>query len=263
MSKELFWTDTHAHLEFFGSDGHVEEIVDRAFENGVKRIITIGDSLESSQHGVKVSERYDHVYAAVGIHPHEGRLVNPEVIAELRELAQSPKVVAIGEIGLDYYRDHCTPSEQRNAFTEQVKLAKELDLPIIIHDREADFDVFEILDNESFPLSKALLHCFSGSAETATLALERGFHLSFSGTVTFGKSTELKDVAMEAPLDRIMIETDSPFLAPEPYRGRTNEPSLLPAVGECIAEARGMTPEEFSVATSNSASAFFGLPAVN
>lgn len=262
MTAAPFWTDTHAHLEFFGSDSHVDEIIERAGQANVRRIISVGDSYESSEHGVRIAGNHEGVFAAVGVHPHEGKLVNPKVIADLRKLAKSPGVVAIGEIGLDYYRDHCSPSDQRNAFIEQVRLAGELDLPIIIHDREADLDVFGIIEQEGFPCSKALLHCFTGSAETAELALEKGYHISFAGPVTFRKPHELLSVAADIPIDRIMIETDSPFLAPEPHRGRTNEPSLLPAVGEAIAAARELSAAEFSRTSSETAARFFGLPPI-
>ena len=254
------WTDSHAHLGFYGSPAHVGDVLRRAGEAGVTRIVNVGDTLEASRKAIKLAERFEGIYAAVGVHPHGADQVRSSTLKELRQLASHPRAVAVGEIGLDYYRDRSPHSQQAKAFRAQLDLALELDLPIIIHNREANGDVLEVLDELSIPGEKVLMHCFSGDRAFAHEVIGRGSYVSLAGTLTFTNPRHLPEVSQEVPLDRVLIETDSPFLAPHPYRGQTNEPAYLPYVGEALAGIKGLPVEEIAGLTSENAARFFGLP---
>lgn len=249
--------DVHAHLDFFGNDGHINEIVKRAVDNNVSAIITNSDTPESSRKSICIAERFDNVWAAIGVHPHETSLLTKDFENELYILAENSKVVAIGEIGLDYYRDSFLHSEQQAIFRCQLQIAKDLKLPVIIHNREADSDVLSILEEEEIPAEKVLLHCFSSSNSFANEAIDRGYNFSFSGIITFINNNKMENVIRRIPDEKILIETDSPFLPPHPHRGKTNEPSLLTLIGKRVADIKKISLDDFENLSRENAKRFF------
>lgn len=255
----MSWVDCHAHLDFFGNDNHIDEIVDRAKDNGVQMIISIADTPQSSRKTVKIAKNYKNVFAAVGVHPHEASLFDEEFADQLYKLAKDKKVCAIGEIGLDYYRESCQKSIQQDAFRAQLKIAKDLNLPVVIHNREADDDVLAILKEEDFPADKTILHCFSGDSDFAKQAMRQGFYVSLSGTITFKRSAELEETLLSVPDNKLLVETDSPFLAPAPHRGKTNEPAYVRIVGEHLSKIRGMEPDDMAKLTRENVGNIFGV----
>ncbi|HVP36537.1 MAG TPA: TatD family hydrolase [Terriglobales bacterium] len=229
--------DTHAHLDFPQFDEDREEVIEQAFSSGLEAIINIGVDLESSEKSIKLAEKYKNIYAAVGFHPHDASKLNPEAFKELEKLASHPKVVAIGEIGLDFYRNLSPENVQIKAFKEQIELAKKLELPIVVHIRNAYKKALEILKNDSSGL-KGVLHCFSGDENEAKEALKLGFYLSFNGTLTY-KNSRSAELIKKIPLSSILAETDCPYLTPEPMRGKRNEPKLVRLVIEKVVQASG------------------------
>ncbi len=219
-------------------DADREAVLDRAREAGVGRIMVPGVDLPSSRRAVKLAEAHPEVFAAVGFHPHDADKLGEKELKELRELAAHPKVKAIGEIGLDYYRDHSPRNVQRAAFRQQLDLAAELDLPVIIHNREAYADVMAAL-SEWNGKRRGVLHSYSGDRTQMSAALELGFFLGLTGPITFPKADEMRAVAASAPLDKLLIETDAPYLTPSPHRGRRNEPAYVRYVAQKLADARG------------------------
>lgn len=238
--------DTHAHLDFEDFDVDRDDMIQRTRLAGVKYIVNAGYDLKSSACSVQLAQKYDLIYAAIGIHPHEAAGAGPDYLNKLEELAAHPKVVAIGEMGLDYYRDRSPRPVQQEVFLEQIALAKRLKKPIIIHDREAHGDMMDILRRERPWSSGGVLHCYSGSWEMARECLALGFYISIAGPVTFPKAPKLKDVAARVPADRLLVETDAPFLAPVPHRGRRNEPAYVVHTAKEIAGIRGMKLEDLS-----------------
>jgi len=268
MGKRVILLDTHAHLDFPEFDADRQEVIARAQEAGVEMIVNAGAGLEASQAGVALAETYPQVYAAVGIHPHEAETLNESVLTELRTLARHPKVVAIGEIGLDYYRDYSPRPVQRQAFQQQLALARELGKPIIIHDREAHQDVMNILRQwvrEGYRPSATshqpigVMHCFSGDLAMARQAVEMGFCISIAGPVTFTNARRLPELVRLLPLERLVIETDCPYLTPHPHRGKRNEPAYVRLVAEAIAQIKGIPLTEVARITTANARALFGL----
>lgn len=255
--------DSHAHLDDAAFDADRDAVVARAREAGVAAIVTVGADLASSRKAVDLAERYHSVYAAVGVHPHDATRVNDAALAELRALAAHPKVVAIGETGLDFYRDLSPRPAQLNAFRAHLELAAELDLPAIVHDREAHAEVMRELEDWTRANSRArgVLHCFSGDEEMAHRAADIGFWVSLAGTVTFAKASRPQRVAAAIPLERLVVETDCPYLAPEPRRGRRNEPAYVRLVAERVARLRGIQLEQVARASTAGARALFGLEA--
>lgn len=253
--------DTHAHLDFPEFDADRQEVIARAQEAGVEVIINAGAGLEASQAGVALAETYPQVYAAVGIHPHEANTLNDGVLAELRALAQHPKVVAIGEIGLDYYRDYSPRPVQRQAFQQQLTLARETGKPIIVHDREAHQDVMDMLCQwvQGSQRPVGVMHCFSGDLAMARQAMEMGFFISIAGPLTFTNARRLPELVRALPLDRLVVETDCPYLTPHPHRGKRNEPAYVRLVAEAIAQIKGMPLEQVARMTTANARALFGL----
>jgi TatD DNase family protein len=256
--------DTHAHIDSgrFGADR--QEVIDRARTAGVELIVTVGSDLASSKRAVQLAASHDLIYAVVGIHPHNAKQLDGAALSELRELAQQPKVVAIGEIGLDYYRDLSPRPVQRRAFQAQLAWAAKLGKPVVIHDREAHSEVMEILVDWAAELADSnlagrvgVLHTFSGDRAMAEKAIESGFYISISGPVTYKNARELADIVQDLPLDRILVETDCPFLTPHPYRGKRNEPAYVRLVAERIASLRGMETEELAQATTANAKRLF------
>jgi TatD DNase family protein len=212
--------DTHAHLDFKQFDKDRSQVIDYAFSNGVERIINIGVDLKSSWNSVKLAEQYDHIYAAVGFHPHDAKDLTDESLKEIEKLAGHEKVVAVGEIGLDFYRNLSSPEVQIEAFKKQIDLAKRLKLPIVVHVRDAWNDAIKVLKESEAESVGGVLHSFSGSFEQAELAQNMGFYLSFNGMLTYPDS-KTSQVAKSVPLDSILVETDCPFLAPVPYRRKS------------------------------------------
>lgn len=250
--------DTHAHLDDSRFDGDREEVIERALSAGVKAIVCVGSDLASSRRAVALAEERSCLCAAVGVHPHEAAGVVPRVWDGLRLLAGSKKVVAWGEIGLDFHYNFSPPDAQRDVFRKQLELAAECGLPVIVHDREAHEDVLAIL-KEFSPLKGVVFHCFSGDRGMAEECLARGYYLGIGGTLTYPKNDVLREIVREAPLDRLLLETDCPYLAPQPWRGKRNEPAYLAAVVEKIAEIKGIAPEAVARVTAANARSFFGL----
>lgn len=250
--------DTHAHYDDEGFDADRHAVLTALPEKGVELIVNPGCTLESSAAAVALAADYPHVYAAVGIHPENCHDFVPKHITALRKLAAQPKVVAIGEIGLDYYWAENPPKElQQQVLREQMKLARELSLPVIIHDRDAHADTLAIV--REFPEVKGVFHCFAGSAEMAQELIRMGWMLSFNGAITFKNARKAPEVIAEVPMERIMIETDSPYLTPVPYRGKRNDSTYVHLVAEKIAEIKGLTAEKVEDVTFENGKHFFGI----
>ncbi len=245
--------DTHAHLndEQFAEDR--EEVISRAKENGVETIINIGFNKETILSTLELIEQYDFIYGAVGWHPNDAHTMSQEDLEWIEELTRHPKIVAIGEIGLDYYWDYAPKDIQQEVFRKQIRLAKKVNLPIIIHNRDAHQDVLSILEEEGANEIGGIMHSFSGSTEMALQCIDMGFYISFSGPITFKNAKKPKEVAAKIPLDRILVETDAPYLTPEPNRGKRNESAYVRFVAEKIAELRDMNVEEIEQITTENA----------
>jgi TatD DNase family protein len=250
--------DTHTHLDDPRYDADREPTIERARQAGVAAFVTIGCDLATSRSAVTLAERHSDIYASIGVHPHEVKHVADGWYDELRRLAQNQKVVAYGEIGLDYHYNHSAPKEQRERFREQVQLARELRLPVIIHTREAQEDTISILKEEKASEVGGVFHCFSGDAWLAKDALDLGFYLSFSGILTFQNASMLRDIAKQTPLDRVLIETDCPYLTPVPHRGKRNEPAFVSHVAQQLAEIHPeLSFDQISQATTENAKRLF------
>ena len=250
--------DTHAHYDDDWFDADRDALLASMPERGVGLIVNPGITVETSRQAIAMAERYGHVYAAVGIHPENCHDFVPAHIEQLRELARHPKVVAIGEIGLDYYWDTNPPKEfQQQVLRSQMALAAELKLPVIIHDRDAHADTLASV--KEFPEVTGVFHCYSGSVEDARTLVKMGWMLSFNGAATFKNARKAPEVIAEVPLERLMIETDAPYLAPVPHRGKRNDSSLVHLVAEKIAQIKGLTAEEVEKATWDNGKRFFNI----
>lgn len=249
--------DSHAHLteDCFAQD--FDTVVDNMKAASVTGMMEIGFDLPSSEKAVQLAERFDWVHAAVGSHPDDAEQVNEARIAFYRGLCRNPRVKAIGEIGLDYHYEEPGREVQKRAFRMQLALAQELSMPVVIHEREAHEDGLRIL--EEFPTLRGVFHCFSGSYEMAKELIKRGWYIGFTGVVTFKNARKAVEVAQNIPLDRILIETDCPYMAPEPFRGRRCDPSLVPYVAKKIAALRGLSPEAVAAATAENAKRCFRI----
>lgn len=255
MSARL--VDSHCHLDFEDFNGELDDVVARAGDAGVGLMVTIGTTLRGFEGVLKVAESYDNIVCTVGIHPHEAE-AEPDVgTAQLVELARHPKVVGIGETGLDYFYEHSPRDAQKANFRAHIEASRETQLPLIIHTRDADDDMAEILTEEmgkgEFP---ALLHCFSSSRALAMTALDLGLFISLSGIVTFKSAADLQETAKDVPLDKLLVETDAPYLAPVPKRGKRNEPSFVAHTAAKVAELQGMEVDALAEATTDN---FFRL----
>ena len=251
--------DSHAHLNDERFDEDREELISSLQEKGVDLVVNPGACIKTSIESVELANKYDFIYAAVGVHPHDVGDLDDTAIDTLRKLAtENEKVVAIGEIGLDYYYDNYPRDIQQKWFIKQIELANELKLPIIIHDRDAHGDTLEIIKKYKSPEIGCVLHCYSGSVELAREYVKMGCFISLSGTVTFKNNKKTKEVAREIPLDRLFIETDSPYMAPEPHRGKRNDPSLVAFVADKIAQEKGISYEKVCEATKENAKRLFG-----
>jgi TatD DNase family protein len=258
------YIDSHAHIEGREFDADREAVIRRALDAGVEIIVCVGDgeiAADSHAAAFRLADQYPFIYTTVGVHPHEARSLDGEMYAKLADLSQHPKVIAWGEIGLDYHYDNSPREVQRDAFKKQLRMARERRLPVVIHTREAEADTLGLLDREWKDSGLGgVVHCFTGTRAFAEAAIERGFLISFSGVVTFKKAEDLRDTARTLPLDRILIETDSPFLAPIPHRGKRNEPAYLVETARAIAELRELSIDEFAHITTRSFARLFGLP---
>ncbi|MBN2034193.1 MAG: TatD family hydrolase [Deltaproteobacteria bacterium] len=250
--------DTHAHLDMEEFERDREAVLLRALQSGVGHIITIGIDLPSSRKAIEIADKHDHIHATVGYHPHHADEVNTSALRELGDLAQSPKVVAWGEIGLDFFRLHSSPQNQVKAFERQLDIAREVGLPVVIHVRDAHKELIEILKGRG-SLSGGVIHCFSGDYETAGVFMDMGFSISIPGTVTYKKAAYVREVAAKIPLGRLMVETDAPFLAPVPFRGKRNEPAFVKFTASEIARLRGIDFEALAEATTKNAQTLFKL----
>lgn len=251
--------DSHAHLNNERFQGDFAEVLGRCREN-LTALINVGYDLESSEESIKLAQSHDFVYAAVGIHPHDAKEAGPDYLEQLKHMANQPKVVAIGEIGLDYYYDLSPREVQQRAFREQLQLAKELNLPFIIHDRDAHGDIMQVLRQEApFPAG-GVMHCFSASWEVAQECIKQGLYISLAGPVTFSNAGKLKDVAQRVPLERLLVETDCPYLTPVPHRGKRNEPAYVRFVAEQVAGLKGLETEVVAQATAQNTIKLFRLP---
>ena len=249
--------DTHCHLEMEAFDDDREDVIKRAREAGLEAIITIGSDFEGCKGAVALAEKYDFIYATVGIHPHDAKGFNEDIFSQIKEWAKNKKVVAIGEIGLDYHYDHSPRDIQRDVFKKKLYYAKEINLPVIVHSREAKRDTLQILKESA--VSKGVMHCFSGDMDMAERAMEMGFYISIAGPVTFKNASKLRDVVKAIPDDYLLIETDAPYLTPEPLRGKRNEPAFVVHTAKAIAELRGVSYEDIDRITTLNAKRLFGI----
>jgi len=264
MSKaELI--DTHCHLNFYKYNDDRDEVLERAREAGVNRVIIPAIDLETCQESLALADQYNNIYVAVGVHPNSTVNFDAETLAKVRDYAKHNKVVSIGEIGLDYHWDKSPKDIQRRAFEQQLELASELELPVIIHNREASDDTMDVLEAwanglpDSLQEHPGVMHSFSAPQDIADRALAIGFYLGFTGPITFKKAQELRDVAQTIPLVRILVETDGPFLTPQPYRGKRNEPAYVQYMTEKLAELHDISYEEMAQHTTDNAIRLFNM----
>lgn len=250
--------DSHAHYDSNQFDKDRDELLNSVVENGVGTIINVGADWDSVTEVVELAQKYPHVYAAVGLHPDEVGDLNEERFEFLKSQCQKEKVVAVGEIGLDYYWDNESHDTQKKWFIRQLELAKEFDLPVIIHSRDAAEDTLKVMKEHAQGL-RGVIHCFSYSKELAKEYIKMGFHIGIGGVVTFNNGKKLKEIAQEIPLEKILLETDCPYLAPVPYRGKRNSSLYIPHIAREIANLRGITYEEVVAQTEQNAKALFGI----
>ena len=245
--------DTHSHIYYDQYKDDLSEVINRALEKGVERIICVGVDLETSIESLELANKYENIFCTAGYHPHESSKANKNYLNELEMICKEPKVVAIGEIGLDYYYKHSNIETQKRCFKEQVELANSLNLPVVIHNRESDNDLYEILKAYT---PKGVIHCFASDAEFATKIINLGLMISFTGIITF-KNSSLDNVVKSTPLSNLMVETDSPYLTPEPYRGKRNEPANVSLIAEKIAEIKDTSITNVAEQTTSNALKLF------
>ena len=250
--------DTHCHLDFPEFDEDRDEVIRRAKSAGIGYIINIGSSLSGSKKALELSRQYDFIYATIGLHPHEADKFDDEVRASIEKLVREDKVVAIGETGLDYYKNYSKTENQKALFRYLVQLAKDSGLPLVIHNRQAQDDTLKIL-NEVMPM-KAVVHCFSGDENFLKKCLDSGFFISFTCNITYKKAKDLRALVKSTPLNRLMLETDAPFLPPEGFRGKRNEPAYVKFLAEEIARIKEVGFGEVDRITTDNARRFFNLP---
>jgi len=253
--------DTHCHLADSRLDSNLDAVLARAAEAGIARIVAVGaiGAIENDRRTVAIAEAHAHIFAAIGVHPHDAKDCTPQRLADLRELAASRKVVAIGESGLDFHYMHSPVEAQEQALRDHLKLAAELNRPIVIHCRDAEVRLAAIVRESGMPPAGGVIHCFTGDTNAAVTFLDLGFFISFSGILTFKNAGALRDAARVVPDDRVMVETDAPYLAPEPYRGKRNEPSFVRRTLEVLADVRLADIDALAACTSSNASRLFGL----
>ncbi|MCD6353029.1 MAG: TatD family hydrolase [Proteobacteria bacterium] len=251
--------DSHAHLTLSQFDDDREMVIQRAREAGLKHIITVGLDIEDCHKAIMLAEEYDFIFASVGIHPHDVKSIDTKTYSRLKRLSAHDKVVAIGEIGLDFYRNLSPRKIQFPRFREQLQLAREVSLPVIIHDREAHQETLKILQEERAETIGGVIHCFSGDLAMAKSCLDLGFYISIPGTITFKNSRDYQDLVRELPLNRLLLETDSPFLTPHPFRGKRNEPAYVYYTAKTVARVKNIDVAELADITTCNAQKLFGL----
>jgi len=257
------YIDTHCHLNFSQFHNDLEKVIDESFASGVTKLINIGTDLQASRESVNLASRYKNIFAAVGIHPHEAKTIDVNVLKQLESLAKDSKVVAIGEIGLDYYRNLSTKECQKQAFIKQLQIAIKLEKPVIIHCRDAYKDVLDILDKVYLPYLKGRLpgeiHSFSSGPKYLKEFLKKGFYVGFNGMITYPNNEQLIEAVKTVPMNRLLIETDAPFLAPQNYRGQRNEPKLVIEVAKMVSEVKHLAVDEVAKLTTSNAIELFEL----
>ena len=251
--------DSHAHLDMKQFDSDRYQVIDRALSADVRHIITVGIDIKSSLNAVKLTTHYPPIFATIGIHPHNADNANNNDLEQIALIAQQDKIIAIGEIGLDFFHNRSARQKQIEVFTQQLAIAISLDLPVVIHDREAHTNTLNILSSFKKSGLKGMIHCFSGDYNLAKTFIDMGYYISIPGTVTFNNASQIQDVARRVPLNRMLLETDAPFLAPTPYRGKRNEPSYIIHTAQKIAKLRGISFEEISYQTSKNVCQLFNL----
>lgn len=261
LADPLPLIDTHAHLDFSKFEADFEDVLARARAAGLEHIVTIGAGrgVDSMDRALEIARAHDWISATVGVHPHDAKLAGADVLAKVRRLADAPEVVGIGETGLDYFYERSPIPDQKAAFRAFVAIAVEANKPLVVHSRDAEADTISILESEGAGRCGGIIHCFSGTAWLAERALALGFYLSFSGIVTFPNAASVHEVARTAPLDRILVETDAPYLAPVPNRGKRNEPAFVNHTLRRIAQLRGAEPRTLAEATTANARRLFQL----
>ncbi len=253
--------DSHAHLDFPEYADELDAVIERARTVGVSKMLTVGTTLEGSTSSLEIAKKYPFIYATAGVHPHEAASVDENTLAKIRKITEHTKVVAIGEVGLDYHYEHSPRDIQKKVFCDFIAMAKDCKLPLIIHTREAEADTMDILTAQKAGDAGGVIHCFSGSLDMAKRCVDLGFFISIPGIVTFNKATNVHDVVRNIPIDQMLIETDSPFLAPVPYRGKRNEPSYVVKVAEKVAELKRLTVEDVARITTLNAEKLFSIGA--
>ena len=251
--------DSHAHIDFDSFDEDLDKVLERAGEAGVCKIVCAGTTVEGSISSHEMALKYPHIYSSAGVHPHEACDVNDESYEKIKTLAKNDKVVAIGEVGLDYHYEHSPKEIQQEVFTRFISLAKETHLPLIIHTREAEEDTLKLLKENKAGEAGGVIHCFSGSLDMAKECIKMGFYISIPGIVTFKKAANLEEIVKHVPIERMLIETDAPYLAPIPYRGKRNEPAYVKYVAERVAEIKGLSFEDVARITTLNAEELFGI----
>lgn len=249
-------TDTHCHLFYKDLKNNLSDVLKRAEELGVNRFICVATNMEDARECLLLGETHDNIFASVGVHPHDAKDAPEDFVDQIYDLMTFDSMVAVGEMGLDYFRNISDPEIQKDVFRTQMEIAQELNKPIIFHNRDADQDMIKIL--KEFPDVRGVAHCFSSNLETANAFLDLGYYISFSGNLTF-KNSHLPEVAKELPLDRILVETDSPYLSPVPHRGKPNEPGRTRFVAEKLAEIHGVSLELIAEKTTENASSLFQI----
>ena len=255
--NEFMLIDTHCHLYYDEIKNNLSDVLNRANEANVTRFICAGTNINTSKQCLEITEEDDNIFASCGVHPHDSKDVQDGYLDQIYEMMEYESMIAIGELGLDYFKNISDKETQKEVFRSQMDIAQELDKPVIIHNRDADQDILEILSD--FPDVIGVSHCFSSTLDTAKAFLDLGYYISFSGNITF-KNSHLPEVAKSVPLDRVLIETDSPYLSPEPYRGKPNEPARVIYVAKKLSEIYDIDYEEIAKQTSNNASEIFRLP---
>jgi TatD DNase family protein len=252
--------DTHAHLDDPRFKPDQAQVAQNAKDAGLELIVNIGCGLDSIRDTIRLTEQYDWIYGTAGVHPHEAKLMDEEVYFAMKDLAKNPKIVAIGEIGLDFHYDHSPRDVQAQVFRLQIGMARELGLPITIHDREAHQLTLEILDETHAWDLGGIIHCYSGSWQMARQIIKKGYYIAVGGVLTFPNAARIKEVVREIPMDKLLIETDCPYLAPAPYRGKRNEPAYVVRTAEAIAEIKGLPLEEVGRITTENGRKAYRIP---
>ena len=256
-----FLVDSHAHIQGEEFSGDIDDVIQRAKQAGVEKIIVVGGAgdLASNRRAVELAHSHGGLFATVGMHPHDAKAVSEEELAQLRELAKDSKVVAIGETGLDFYYNHSPREMQIEIFRRFIRMARATGLPLIVHDRDAHQEIAELLRAEGEGKLRGVIHCFTGDDDAAKVFLDLGFYISFSGIITFKNAAPLRDAAKKIPLDRLLVETDSPYLAPVPHRGKRNEPAFVRLVAETIATVRGLALNDVAEITTRNVHDLLGI----